>query len=156
MEEDNPKQFMVTDELLATLSQRFLNWFFDTVIQVLLFLFLFTIIATIAHSYGNKELPGYLLVNPVGQYTFVSIIRLVYYISMETLFGRTVGKFVTNTIVVDENGNIPSHQVVLIRTLCRLIPFYELSFFGIPTRAWHDRISKTYVVDKRKLDQGKR
>jgi uncharacterized RDD family membrane protein YckC len=155
MEENNRKQFTVTDELLAPLSQRFLNWFVDTVMQILLFLFLFTIIAGVAHSYGNKELPSYLLINPIGQYTFVSLIRLSYYISLETLFGRSVGKFVSQTMVVDENGNKPSHHMILIRTLCRLIPFYEFSFFGIPTRAWHDSLSKTYVVDKKKLDEKK-
>jgi uncharacterized RDD family membrane protein YckC len=156
MEENNRKQFKVTPDILARLDQRFLNWFIDTIMQILLFLISFAIIANIANSYGNKELASYLLINPIGQYTYVSIIRLVYYISLETLFGQTIGKLVSQTIVVDENGDRPSHDMVLMRTLCRLIPFYELSFFGILGRGWHDTISKTYVVNKNLLEEKKR
>lgn len=150
------KPFKITDELLAALEQRFINWFLDTVMLVVLSVIFIFIIATVSTSYGNKVLPTYLLINPIGQFTFITITRLIYYVSFETLFGRTVGKFVTQTIVVDENGEPANHQTILIRTLCRLIPFYEFSFFGIPTRGWHDSISKTYVVDKKKLDETKR
>lgn len=156
MEETNPKQFKVTDDIIAKLDKRFLNWLLDVIVQTLIFIISFSIIASISVSRGNKELPDYLLNNPIGQYTFVSIIRLGYYIFFETLFARTIGKFVTQTIVVDENGERPSHSVILIRSLCRLIPFYEVSFFGIPTRGWHDSISKTYVVDSKQLEERKR
>ena len=155
MEDNNRKQFKVTDELLATLSQRFLNWFLDTVILVVLYLILITIVAAVAHSYGNKTLLAYLMINPIGQFTFIAITRLIYYIFFETLFGRTVGKFVTKTIVVNENGERATHEQILIRSLCRLIPFYEFSFFGIPVKAWHDKISKTYVVNKKEFDEKK-
>ena len=156
MEQNNRKQFKVNDELIASLNQRFLNWFMDSVVLILLAFFLILIINAIAISNGNKTLPAYLMINPIGQFTFITIIRLMYYIFFETLFGRTVGKFITQTIVVDENGERVKHEVILIRSLCRLIPFYEFSFFGIPTRGWHDSISKTFVVDKRKLDENKR
>jgi len=150
------KPFKITDELLAALEQRFINWFLDTVMLVVLSVIFIFIIAAVSTSYGNKVLPTYLLINPIGQFTFITITRLIYYVSFETLFGRTVGKFVTQTIVVDENGEPANHQTILIRTLCRLIPFYEFSFFGIPTRGWHDSISKTFVVDKKKLEETKR
>ena len=150
------KPFKITDELLAALEQRFINWFLDTVMLVVLSVIFIFIIAAVSTSYGNKVLPTYLLINPIGQFTFITITRLIYYVSFETLFGRTVGKFVTQTIVVDENGEPANHQTILIRSLCRLIPFYEFSFFGIPTRGWHDSISKTFVVDKKKLEETKR
>jgi uncharacterized RDD family membrane protein YckC len=153
MNENRQNQFMISDELIASTSQRFLNWVIDVVIQILIFVISFSVIANIAHSYGNKELPSYLLVNPIGQYTFVSIIRLIYYISLETLFAQSLGKMLTQTMVVDENGERPSHNVVLIRTLCRLIPFYEVSFFGMPCIGWHDRLSKTFVVNKKQLEE---
>ncbi|MCF6131763.1 RDD family protein [Flavobacterium wongokense] len=155
MEENNRKQFKVTDDVMAKLEQRFLNWFLDSVMLVLLFLLLITIVTAVAYSYGKKELPAYLMINPIGQFTFITIIRLIYYIAMETWLGRSVGKFVSQTIVVNENGERVGHEVILIRTLCRLIPFYEFSFFGIPTRGWHDSISKTYVVDKKRLEEKK-
>jgi len=156
MEVNKHKQFKITDDIVARLDQRLTNWLLDVIVQAILFVILFAIITNIASSYGNKELPSYLLLNPIGQYTFVSSIRLVYYIFFETLFARTVGKFISQTIVVDEDGERPSHSVVLIRSLSRLIPFYEISFFGIPSRGWHDRISKTYVVNKNLLEERKK
>lgn len=153
MKLSNRNQFTVTDDLVAKLEHRFINWILDTVMLILLSIVFIVITAAIATSYGNKTLITYLLVNPVGQFTFITIVRLIYYVSFETLFGQTVGKFVTQTKVVDSKGNPASHESILIRTLCRLIPFYEFSFFGIPPRGWHDSISKTYVVNKKELDQ---
>lgn len=156
MDTTNKKPFRVTNDIVASLAQRFVNWLIDMIVQTILLLILFTIIVTIAHSYGNKTLASYLLLNPIGQFTFGAIIRLIYYIFLETLTARTLGKVITQTIVVDENGNPPTHEVILIRSLCRLIPFYEVSFFGIPPRGWHDSLSKTFVVDKRMLEEAKR
>lgn len=73
----------------------------------------------------------------------------VYYIVFESLWGRTPGKFLFRTIVVNEDGGTPTLRHVLIRTLCRFIPFEPFSvLFG--ERGWHDSISKTYVVPVRR------
>lgn len=156
MQQNTRKQFKVTDDIMAKPEQRFLNWVLDTIALILIAVIFIVIISVIAKSYGNKTLLPYLVVHPIGQYTFVTIIRLMYYICFETWFGRTAGKFVTQTIVVDENGERVAHEVILIRTICRLIPFYELSYLFNPNRWWHDIISKTYVVNKTLLDEKKR
>lgn len=156
MEGTNRKQFKVMDEIMAKPEQRFLNWFLDTVALVFIVLFFIIIISAIAKSYGNKTVIPYIMLHPIGQYTFVSIVRLIYYICFETWFGRTIGKFATKTIVVDEKGERVNHDVILIRSLCRLIPFYELSFMFHANRWWHDTISKTYVVSGKLLDEKKR
>jgi len=153
--ENNAKQFRVTDEIVASLNLRLLNWLIDVIVQTLIFVALFTAITNIANSYGNKQLPAYLLINPIGQYTFVSIITLSYYITLETLLGRTLGKFVTQTIVVDEYGERPGHLVILIRSICRIIPFYWLAFFFNPKRGLHDAVSRTYVVNNKDLEEKK-
>jgi hypothetical protein len=57
--------------------------------------------------------------------------------------------------VVDENGNKPEYQTIMIRSLCRLIPFDALSFLGATSRGWHDSISRTYVVQKNLLEEKK-
>lgn len=156
MEETNRKPFKVTEELMAKPEQRFLNWVLDTVALIFIVLFFVVVISVVAKSYGNKTVIPYIMLHPIGQYTFVSIIRLLYYICLETWFGRSIGKFATKTIVVDENGERVTHEVILIRSLCRLIPFYEISFLFNPNRWWHDTISKTYVVSKKLLDEKKR
>ena len=156
MEENKQGQFKVSDDIIAKLELRLINWILDIIMLIFLFLLLITIVIAVSQSYGNKEIPAYFIVNPIGQFTFITIIRLIYYIFFETLFGQTIGKFITKTIVVDENGERVTHEVILIRTLCRLIPFYEFSFFGIPCRGWHDSISKTYVVNKDLLKEKKK
>lgn len=83
--------------------------------------------------------------------TFLSIL-LFNFLLLEWLFGRSPGKFFMRTIVVNQNGLKPGFSSVFIRTLCRLIPFDVFSFLGKSGRFWHDSISKTYVVEKSKLD----
>ena len=156
MEEINQKKFKVTAEILASHSQRFLNLLMDYIAQLFLFIIAFAIATTIAEANGNKEFMANFVKNDIAQYTFVTCIALVYYNFFEIFFARTVGKFITQTIVVDENGEKPNHERILVRTLCRLIPFEIFSFLGITARGWHDSISKTYVVNKTLLDEKKK
>ena len=73
------------------------------------------------------------------------LLFLLYYAIMEGLTGKTIGKFLTGTKVINQDGENPTFINALGRTLCRLIPFEAFSLlFG--NFAWHDRISKTYVV----------
>ena len=74
----------------------------------------------------------------------------IYYAAQESLSGRTLGKLIVGTRVVDHRGAQPSAARVAARTLCRWIPGDPLSFFFMgelsrPT-GWHDTISKTKVV----------
>ena len=71
-----------------------------------------------------------------------------YYFFMEAGFGQTLGKMITGTKVVDEQGDQPEFSAIGIRSICRLIPFEFISFFGPKTIGWHDSLSKTYVVGK--------
>ncbi len=76
------------------------------------------------------------------------VVFFFYYFLFEGSYGRTLGKLITGTKVIDENGQIPSASAILIRTLSRLIPFEAFSFLGSKPLGWHDRFSKTYVVKK--------
>lgn len=156
MNRTNKKQFQVTEEILASHSQRFLNWFADGFMQVVLLFVIMVFMSAIALSNGNKEFMINFVKNDIAQCTVAVCIALFYYNFFEIFFARTIGKFITNTIVVDENGEKPHHDTILIRSLCRLIPFEMISFIGIPARGWHDSLSKTFVVDKRVLDEKKR
>ena len=102
---------------------------------------------------GNKNFPNYFVNNQIAQYTFVTCITLFYYNFFEILFARTIGKFITQTVVVMVNGKRPQHETILIRSLCRLIPLNAISFLGITQRGWHDSISKTYVVRAKLLEE---
>lgn len=76
-----------------------------------------------------------------------SISIVAYYTLLEGLFGRTLGKLVTGTRVVDASGGRPQFRQVLGRSFSRLIPLEPLSiFFDHKDRAWHDSLPETYVV----------
>jgi uncharacterized RDD family membrane protein YckC len=57
---------------------------------------------------------------------------LAYYPLTEGLWGRTLGKLVTGTIVVDKDGRRASFPQVLIRTLLRLVEVNPFFLGGIP------------------------
>lgn len=70
-------------------------------------------------------------------------IYLLYCFLAEAVFRQTFGKICTNSCVVSNGYRLSAGQV-LLRTLCRFIPFDALSFLFKAN--WHDRISSTAVV----------
>ena len=66
---------------------------------------------------------------------------------MEFFFGKTVAKMMTKSTVVNENGGKIIFRQAILRSLCRFIPFNLFSFLGSKGIGWHDRISKTRVVN---------
>lgn len=72
---------------------------------------------------------------------------LAYYTIFEAATkGKTLGKILTGTIAVTQNGTPFTFRLALMRTLCRFIPFEPFSAFGY--MPWHDSITKTCVVKK--------
>lgn len=71
-----------------------------------------------------------------------------YYLIMEGLFGRTLGKMITGTRVVNwKTGQKPSFGALVGRTFARFVPFEPFSFLGSNPGGWHDQWSGTMVVD---------
>lgn len=80
---------------------------------------------------------------------------LLYYTPLEALFGCTLGKLVTGTRVVNEQGGPITWGQALGRSLCRFIPFEPFSvLFSTDgeARGWHDRLPRTYVVRRRGVE----
>ncbi|HEU4472044.1 MAG TPA: RDD family protein [Flavisolibacter sp.] len=70
-----------------------------------------------------------------------------YYTFCEKVFkGYTLGKLLTGTKAIREDGQELSFKDALLRSLIRIIPFEAFSGFGTP---WHDSWSKTTVVRTR-------
>ena len=76
-------------------------------------------------------------------------ILFLYYTILEGLTGKTVGKMITGTKVVDDNGNMINFNMAMKRSLCRFIPFEGFSFLSKNPIGWHDSIPKTYVIEGR-------
>ena len=78
---------------------------------------------------------------------FSLAIHLSYYTILESSSGRTVGKLITGTRVVDKNGKTPAFKTVFLRSLSRIVPFNAFSFLGTEPRGWHDSWTETWVID---------
>ena len=74
-----------------------------------------------------------------------------YYILFEYFFGKTPGKFITGTQVINVYGKKPGLDSLTIRTLSRFIPFEGFSCIG--GRGWHDKFSETYVVNDKEAKE---
>jgi uncharacterized RDD family membrane protein YckC len=78
-----------------------------------------------------------------------------YATAFEYGFQKTIGKFITRTIVVDEYGQRPSFGVVLLRSLIRFLPFEFFTCLG-GNGGWHDRWTNTFVITELELESIKR
>lgn len=90
--------------------------------------------------------------NPLRDWGLMVGALLLYYVPMEGIFGVTLGKLVTSTRVVDEQGRPPSWGQVFGRTFARMIPMEVLTILlsgNERVTAWHDRLPKTLVVRAR-------
>ena len=78
---------------------------------------------------------------------FVVIISY-YLLSEYFLEGKTAGKYLTKTRAVDIDGQAMNFTSTLLRSLVRLVPFEAFSFLGSRENGWHDRWTKTMVVQE--------
>lgn len=96
------------------------------------------------------------------------MLTIAYFVIGEWLWGRTLGKLMTKTIVVNAKGNRPNLNQVLIRMLFRLLevnPFFAgpvgITVWGIPAgiavlcskhkQRLGDMVANTYVIHTRDL-----
>ena len=146
------EEFSISDDLLASRFQRFLNLSIDLMFIYILVLSLGTTIILVALSANNFELSNWVKnLNPLEVSGYTAVIAFLYYYLTEQYFSRTIAKLITHTIVVNSDGSKPSARSFFSRTCCRFIPFEAFSFLGIVSRGCHDVFSETYVVKKRKL-----
>lgn len=75
------------------------------------------------------------------------VVTFVYYVIFEAATrGRTLGKILTGTTAIAQDGQPFTFRHAFLRTICRFIPFEPFSALGyLP---WHDSLSKTAVVKK--------
>ena len=149
-------KFVVTDDLLATRSQRFLNCILDLLIVHILMASIGTTIIIIGDVLNNYELSNWIeSTTTLEKLLFWSVILFLYYFLTETYFSRTLAKYFTKTIVVTKDGSRPNKRTISIRTLSRFIPLEALTFLGTNVRGLHDLFSDTYVVGKHEFNHKK-
>lgn len=127
----------------ASQNARFVNLIVDSLVQYAITSALVMLILAVGGEASSDFFAS------AGGTVFGWSAMILYYFIMEKVFGKTVGKMVTGTRVVNETGGVPSTGQILGRTFCRLIPFEAFSFLGKTARGWHDRIPGTYVIKDR-------
>jgi uncharacterized RDD family membrane protein YckC len=96
-------------------------------------------------------------INSISMKILTYSIWFLYYFLFEKYTNKTIGKMLTKTIIVDNEGNKPSTTQIFIRSVIRLIPFEALTYlYGLRGLGLHDLISKTKVVDSIKLPSAER
>ena len=150
--------FFVTTKVLANKGARFFNFVIDQIIIIFIAIcisILLDVIYFLQTDIDNTNESFISENNRLSEYLFISLITFIYYFLSEAYTGRTIGKWITGTLMVDSNGEKPSYSVILKRSFLRLIPFENISFLGHRARGWHDQYSDTYVVNKKKLEADK-
>ncbi len=118
----------------ASVSTRFANYLIDMVIFYVLSIVVGLILANLIPSTG----PGI-------SYVITYLLLITYYTIMEgATQGKTIGKLVTGTMAVREDGAPFTFYDAMVRSFCRIVPFESLSAFN--GRPWHDKWTSTKVI----------
>ena len=128
---------------LASSARRLTNYLIDWWCLVVLA----SLLAAIAASALDRDIDTLFDDSNLYLLNVVAVAASVlYYVSCESLAGRTLGKLITGTRLVTVSGGRPTFGQILLRTVIRLIPLEAISFLGKSPVGLHDRWSGTRVV----------
>ena len=135
----------------ASMGKRFLNYLIDVIVFGVLFLIAMMVMVTI----NPQAVESFIKKHETGDYSFVEqllvqVIYGTYMFVVEALFkGKSLGKLATGTRAVKQDGTPLQLRDAQLRGLCRMVPFNAFSALGTPPYPWHDRWTKTYVIDEK-------
>ncbi len=131
----------------ASSEKRLANYFID-LIFLLIFNFIFGVfLGLVFFVFAPSAFVIFEQDNILIDYLLGFIAGMIYFTTLEATTGRTIAKYITKTKVVDEKGKKPNFETIVIRSATRFIPFEAFSFLGSEASGWHDRWSKTRVVE---------
>ncbi|MDO9375507.1 MAG: RDD family protein [Bacteroidota bacterium] len=150
--EDLLLHFDTPQYIAASSGKRLANYLVDLV----LFYLLLVIVLLLIELANPDFIVNYL--NTPDSTILERILILVFYglymFSIEAIFkGKSPGKFITGTRAVSLDGEQLTFSQALQRGFSRAVPFNEFSALGRPTRPWHDKWSKTMVIDEKRSVQ---
>ena len=156
--EDSSQQEHIFGDVIeyvpATTGQRFLNWLIDNLLMQYGLAYLTGIIV----GYGIAWLfPDYAMHLTLEEstadlfiigYAIAIFNYLIYYTICEKAFrGYTLGKLISGTRAIRNDGAELTIKDALLRSLSRLVPFEVFS--GFSYKPWHDLWTKTQVIKAR-------
>ena len=132
----------------ASHGKRFLNYLVDEVIiyivwRVLIFNLVIKLL-TAVYVYTESKAALYTLT-----FLIVYAISFFFLAGLESLTGgKTIGKMMTRTRAVNQDGTRISPKTAFLRSLSRCVPFEAFSALGAPCFPWHDKWTNTFVIDE--------
>jgi uncharacterized RDD family membrane protein YckC len=131
----------------ASQSKRFANYIIDLVFYIIFSSIFGAILGIVLAIISPSSLAIFEQDNKLINYVLDIIAGMIYFSVLEATTGRTIAKLITKTKVVNEKGEKPNFGTIILRSLCRFIPFEPLSFLGSDNSGWHDKLSKTRVIE---------
>src|SRR5579862_2774182 len=133
----------------ASTAKRLANYLID-----LLAFYVFTFLLVMFLAVVNPSLLDAVNENRSGFGLIERLIVLVLYgffmFLIEAVFkGKSLGKLISGTRAVREDGTLLTVKDAMLRGLSRMVPFEAFSALGSPSYPWHDKWSKTYVIDEK-------
>jgi uncharacterized RDD family membrane protein YckC len=134
--------------VLASTGKRFLNYLIDLIVFIIpIALILVWIFIPKEYSYDNYYRQNTFSHQLSERVVALLVYSVLYFLSEIIMKGRTIGKFITGTKAVNIDGTEMEPKTILLRSLSRVVPFEPFSALSNPCRPWHDKWTRTQVID---------
>jgi len=142
----------IVDRYQAEKILRFVNFIIDYFISIIIVIVLYSLgILLYSLLTGTDYVVNADKLAEINKYIDRIITAILYafviYLTEFLTKGRSLGKLITGTMVVKDDGSLPTSENFLKRNFSRIVPFDALSFLG--SRGWHDSWSDTKVVKRK-------
>ena len=148
------ESFGLDQYVYATQGQRFLNWLIDNLLMRYGLSYLtgmgIGLIIGIANPDLFEDIASSSERGPMLMFgVIIAYLNYIFYYTIcEKLFrGYTIGKLITGTRAIRQDGKELTFKNAILRSLCRLVPFEVFS--GFNTLTWHDSWTDTMVIRSR-------
>lgn len=151
MEYNQPDLLVSTEPILVQASQgkRLANYVIDIISFYLVLIVIGIVVALIAPDL----LSGLDSDDPMSNLLDRLVSLILYAVYMGAIEaatkGKSLGKIITGTLAVNEDGSTISTKTAFVRGFSRAVPFSVFSAFGTPCYPWQDKWTNTYVIDKK-------
>jgi uncharacterized RDD family membrane protein YckC len=151
---ENEQEHLLADLELnleqAGSGKRFANYIVDALVFYIL-IFCFGVILAILDPNAKDDLASYSSMGTLADRLITLLFYGIFMGLVEGIFkGKTLGKVITGTRAVNEDGSRIRFKTGFMRGLSRAVPFEVFSALGTPSYPWHDKWTKTYVIDQRR------
>lgn len=143
------KDSIITQNVKASTGKRFGNYIIDLICFYIVIFGIGIIWALINPSSLEVLDDDSLGFNLIDRIVSLLIYAVVMGLIEGFTKGKSLGKLITGTRAVNEDGSKINFQTAMFRVFCGAVPFNQLSALGNPSYPWHDKWTNTEVIDEK-------